>query len=211
MSTVRRILFLTGTRADFGKLKPLIAAVQADDAFDYHIYATGMHLLERHGMTVNEIPAAGFDNFTAHANQMESSGSAMDLVLARTVERLGQFVREGPPDLLVVHGDRVEALAGAVTGILNDTLVAHVEGGEISGTVDELVRHAISKLSHVHLMPSARAVPGMSSTPSMRPISHACRSGRAGAKPTPQFPMTTVVTPCQHDGVRYGSQVTWPS
>ena len=60
-------------------------------------------------------------------------------------------------------------------------------------------------------MPSESAAPGMSSTPSMSPINQACLSGRAGANPTPQLPNTTVVTPCQHDGVSSGSQVIWPS
>ena len=60
-------------------------------------------------------------------------------------------------------------------------------------------------------MPSANAVPGMSSTPSISWISHSRSLARAGAKPTPQLPVTTVVTPCQPEGVTSGSQVTWPS
>ena len=56
------------------------------------------------------------------------------------------------PDMIVVHGDRVEALAGASVGSLNNILTVHVEGGERSGTIDELIRHAVSKLSHVHLV-----------------------------------------------------------
>ena len=60
-------------------------------------------------------------------------------------------------------------------------------------------------------MPSASAEPGMSSTASMSPMSQSWRSRADGAKPTPQLPITTVVTPCQDDGVTYGSQVTWPS
>ncbi len=60
-------------------------------------------------------------------------------------------------------------------------------------------------------MPAERAVPGMSSTPSMRPMSHSWRLGATGAKPTPQFPITTVVTPCQQEGVSSGSHVIWPS
>ena len=67
------------------------------------------------------------------------------------------------------------------------------------------------KVSQPHWMPSDSAAPGMSSTPSIRPMSHSCRSGATGAKPTPQLPMTTVVTPCQHDGVSSGSHVIWPS
>ena len=67
------------------------------------------------------------------------------------------------------------------------------------------------KLSHPQRMPSDRAAPGMSSTPSISPMSHSWRSGATGAKPTPQLPMTTVVTPCQHDGDSSGSHVAWPS
>src|SRR6266705_1787677 len=76
----------------------------------------------------------------------------MDLVLANTVQGLGHFVREFPQDLIVVHGDRVETLAGAIVGALRNILVAHIEGGEVSGTVDELIRHAVSKLSHLHFV-----------------------------------------------------------
>ena len=65
--------------------------------------------------------------------------------------------------------------------------------------------------SHRQSMPSCSAVPGMSSTPSISSMRKSCPSGRTGAKPTPQLPMTTVVTPCQLDGVTSGSQVTWPS
>ena len=66
-------------------------------------------------------------------------------------------------------------------------------------------------VSHSHWMPADSAAPGMSSTPSIRPMSQSCLSGCTGAKPTPQLPITTVVTPCQHVGVSSGSQVTWPS
>ena len=68
-----------------------------------------------------------------------------------------------------------------------------------------------AKLSHSQVMPSAIAEPGMSSTPSMSSMSQSWRSGAAGANPTPQLPMTTVVTPCHDDGVRYGSQLAWAS
>ncbi len=68
-----------------------------------------------------------------------------------------------------------------------------------------------AKLSQPHWIPADSAAPGMSSTPSISPISHSWRSGATGAKPTPQLPITTVVTPCQHDGVSVSSHVAWPS
>jgi UDP-N-acetylglucosamine 2-epimerase (hydrolysing) len=74
----------------------------------------------------------------------------MDLTLAKTIHGFSDYIKQIKPDLIVVHGDRVEALAGAIVGSLNNILVAHIEGGELSGTIDELIRHSVSKLSHIH-------------------------------------------------------------
>lgn len=153
----KRIVFLTGTRADFGKLKPLILRVAGDAAFEYEVFATGMHLLSQYGRTIQEIYKSGFDRVYPFINQDGSINSQMDLVLGTTVQGLGHYVRESRPDLLVVHGDRIEALAGAIVGALNNIRVAHVEGGERSGTVDELLRHAVSKLAHLHLVANEEA------------------------------------------------------
>ena len=143
----KKILFVTGTRADFGKLKGLIESIKREKIFDYGIFATGMHLLKRYGSTIHEIRKSGFANIYPFLNQDDVVGAQMDYVLANTVEGMGLYVREFCPDLIIVHGDRVETLAGATVGVLNNILVAHVEGGEISGTIDEILRHAITKLS----------------------------------------------------------------
>lgn len=153
----RELLFLTATRADFGKLKPLIEKVRASERYTYRIFATGMHMLARYGSTLKEIEKAGFERIFPHINQDGSVTSQMDLVLANTIQGLGHYIREFPPDLIVVHGDRLEALAGAAVGALNNVLVAHIEGGERSGTVDELMRHAVSKLSHLHFVANGEA------------------------------------------------------
>jgi len=152
---MKKIIFLTGTRADFGKLKSLIGICRASDQFEVHIFATGMHLDNKYGYTVHEIEKCGYDNiyqFTNHDHE-----ASMDITLARTIEGFANYVREIKPDLIVVHGDRIEALAGATVGALNNFLVAHIEGGELSGTVDELIRHAVSKLSHTHFVANAEA------------------------------------------------------
>jgi UDP-N-acetylglucosamine 2-epimerase (hydrolysing) len=153
----RRILFLTATRADFGKLKPLIQQVRDAPDFEYEIFATGMHMLARYGSTVVGIRDAGFDRVYTFINQDGAVNSQMDMVLATTVQGLGLYLRESRPDMVVVHGDRVETLAGAIAGALNNVLVAHVEGGELSGTIDELLRHAVSKLSHLHFVANEEA------------------------------------------------------
>lgn len=151
----RRLVFVTGTRADFGKMAPLIERVVADEAFETHVFVTGMHLLATYGMTVHEIEKAGFPNIFTFENQGEAA--KMDVTLANTITGFSRYVAEIKPDLIVVHGDRVEPLAASIVGALNNIRVAHLEGGEISGTVDELLRHAISKLSHVHFVSNAEA------------------------------------------------------
>jgi UDP-N-acetylglucosamine 2-epimerase (hydrolysing) len=152
---MKRIVFLTGTRADFGKLKSLIAITASKAEFEVHLFVTGMHMMTKYGYTVLEVERSGFKNIYKFINH--TSESSMDLTLARTIDGLSAFVREVRPDLIVVHGDRVEALAGAIVGSLNNILVAHIEGGEVSGTIDELVRHAVSKMSHIHFVSNSQA------------------------------------------------------
>ncbi len=157
---MKKILFLTGTRADFGKIKPLISAVGDSDSFESYIFATGMHALLRYGLTVNEIYKSGYDNRgynNIHVYLNQQHGDPMDRVLANTVTGLSMYVGEYKPDLIVVHGDRVEALAGAIVGSLNNIKVAHIEGGELSGTIDGVLRHAISKLAHIHFVANEEA------------------------------------------------------
>jgi UDP-N-acetylglucosamine 2-epimerase (hydrolysing) len=151
----RKIVFLSGTRADFGKLKSLIEIVRKSKLFDVHIFATGMHLDVKYGYTVHEIEKCGFDNIFKFINH--DSEGFMDITLSRTIEGFANYIRTINPDLIIVHGDRIEALAGATVGALNNILVAHIEGGELSGTVDELIRHAVSKLSHIHFVANDEA------------------------------------------------------
>lgn len=152
---MKKIIFLTGTRADFGKLKSLIKISQESKDYDVHIFATGMHLNSKYGLTVDEIYKSGFKNIYQYINH--DTIDHMDRTLAKTIDGFSHYISELKPDLIVVHGDRVEALAGAIVGSLNNILVAHIEGGEISGTIDELIRHSVSKLSHIHLVSNQTA------------------------------------------------------
>ena len=152
---MRKIVFLTGTRADFGKIKSLLQILQNNEVFESHIFVTGMHLQRQYGYTLIEIEKAGFKNITTFENF--TNETTMDLTLAKTIEGFSLYVKKVKPDLIVVHGDRVEALAGAIVGSLNNVLVAHIEGGEISGTIDELIRHSVSKLSHIHFVSNSEA------------------------------------------------------
>ena len=148
-------MFLTGTRADFGKMKPLITVVEKHADFNAHVFVTGMHMLEEYGYTLIEVERCGFKNISTFNNHTDEA--TMDLTLAKTIAGFSEYIKSLSPDLIVIHGDRVEALAGAIVGSLNSVLVAHVEGGELSGTIDELLRHATSKMSHIHFVANREA------------------------------------------------------
>ena len=152
---MKKIIFLTGTRADFGKLKSLIKISQESKNYDVHVFATGMHMNIKYGKTVDEIYKAGFKNIYQFINH--DTVEHMDRTLAKTIQGFSDYIEDMQADLIVVHGDRVEALAGSIVGSLNNILVAHVEGGEISGTIDELIRHAVSKMSHLHFVANTEA------------------------------------------------------
>lgn len=147
---MKKILFLTGTRADFGKIKSLISILEQQEGFEVFVFVTGMHLQKEYGYTILEIERCDFKNI--HQFENHTHETTMDLTLAKTIEGLSAYVKKINPDMIIVHGDRVETLAGAIVGSLNNILVAHIEGGEISGTVDELIRHSVSKLSHIHFV-----------------------------------------------------------
>ncbi len=106
----KRIVFLTGTRADFGKLKSLMSISQKAIQFDVHIFATGMHMNSKYGKTVDEIYKADFNNIYQFINH--DTVEHMDRTLAKTIDGFSHYIAELKPDLIVVHGDRVEALAG---------------------------------------------------------------------------------------------------
>lgn len=151
----KKILFLTGTRADFGKIKSLLQILEENPNFEPFVFVTGMHLQKEYGYTLLEVKRCGFTNI--HTFENHTHETTMDLTLAKTIEGLSSYVKECIPDMIVIHGDRVEALAGAIVGSLNNILVAHIEGGEVSGTIDELIRHSTSKMSHVHFVSNTQA------------------------------------------------------
>ncbi|MCY1348501.1 UDP-N-acetylglucosamine 2-epimerase [compost metagenome] len=152
---MKKILFLTGTRADFGKLKRLMHFVNDDPGMELHVLVTGMHMLKRYGSTHLEVRREGFSNIYLVSNQ--HPGEPMCSVLGNTVSIVSRIAKEIAPDMIVVHGDRLEALAGATVGALSNTLVCHIEGGELSGTIDDLIRHSVSKLAHIHMVANAEA------------------------------------------------------
>ena len=150
----KKIIFVTGTRADWGKLKSLILEIK-DHSFEVFIFITGMHNDSKYGNTYLDVQRVRGVNFHRFDNKTDES--SMDLTVSKTIEGFSNYVDSVSPDLIVVHGDRPEPLACAIVGSFKNILVAHIEGGEVSGTIDELIRHSISKLSHIHFVSNQKA------------------------------------------------------
>lgn len=150
----KKIIFVTGTRADWGKLKSLVIEASEHD-FDVNVFITGMHNDKKYGHTYIDVQRVQNVNFYRFDNKTKET--SMDLTLSKTINGFSEYVDKLNPDLIVVHGDRPEPLACAIVGSFKNILVAHIEGGEVSGTIDELIRHSISKLSHVHFVSNKTA------------------------------------------------------
>lgn len=147
----KHVIFVTGTRADFGKLEPLAIALR-DAGFRVGFFVTGMHLMKRYGLTKVEVARVTGVEVFEYPNQ--KYGDPQDMILANTVTGFSAFCKEMKPDLVVVHGDRVEALACSLVCATNYIRCAHIEGGEVSGTIDEIFRHCCTKLAASHFVSS---------------------------------------------------------
>jgi len=154
----KKIMFLTGTRADFGHQKSLIDRC-IKERYEVFVFITGMHLDNKYGLTINEIYKCNYDKIYAAYNHKDCNrgSDTMDEMLASTIFNFSSYVKEVSPDLIVIFADRFEALAGAIVGALNNILTIHIQAGDVSGTIDNSIRHAISKLCHAHFCANKEA------------------------------------------------------
>ena len=155
---MRSILYITGTRADYGLMRHTLTTINASSDLSLKLLVTGMHLSPKYGHTVDEIRADGFDIAAVVATNLdEGTGQSMATAIGEMIVAFTKIMSDNRPDILLVLGDRGEMLAGAIAAIHLNIPVAHIHGGERSGTVDEPVRHAISKLSHFHFVATQEA------------------------------------------------------
>lgn len=149
----RRVCYITGTRADFGLMRSTLQQIARSDLLELSIVATGMHLSHYHGHTLGEIRGDGLPQpVVVPVEQGSPSGALMARNIGQMTEKFVGAFEELRPDIVLLLGDRGEMLAGAVAGLHLNRHVAHIHGGERSGTVDEPIRHAISKMSHLHFV-----------------------------------------------------------
>ncbi|AET57667.1 UDP-N-acetylglucosamine 2-epimerase [Paenibacillus terrae HPL-003] len=150
---MKKVLVITGTRADYGIYYSILRAIEDEHALELHLLVTGMHLSPQYGYTLDAIQKDGFRvsakvdcllQGATHANMSRSIGIAI-MGMTQSIEAL-------EPDFVVVLGDRGEMLAAAIVSSHMNIPLVHLHGGEVSGTIDESVRHAISKLAHIHFV-----------------------------------------------------------
>lgn len=142
---------VTGTRAEYGILKPVLRAIKRHPRLNLATIVTGMHLSKEFGYTVRGIKKDGF-KITAEIDVLhrKDTGTAMAKSIGECIEKMAEVLERMRPDFLVLLGDRSEMLAGAVAASYAGIPIAHIHGGESSGSVDDSVRHAITKLAHIH-------------------------------------------------------------
>lgn len=158
MSKKRRIAYISGTRADFGLMASTLQLIRRSETLELAIVATGMHLSPLHGMTIGDIEASGLPiGARVQTDDTASTGAAMAKNVGHMLIGFVDAFEQLDPDLVLLLGDRGEMLAAALAAIHLNIPIAHIHGGERSGTVDEPVRHAISKLSHLHLVATSES------------------------------------------------------
>ena len=155
MTTPRRIAIVTGTRAEWGLLAPIVARLDATPNCTALIFAAGAHLLPP-AMTVDQLPRV---NARVPMQQPGKTGRLVDAVaLGRGIDGFARAYAEEQPDWVVVLGDRIEAFAAAAAASVGGIAVAHIHGGDrAEGVADEAMRHAITKLAHLHLAATAQS------------------------------------------------------
>ncbi|NKB20044.1 MAG: UDP-N-acetylglucosamine 2-epimerase (hydrolyzing) [Alphaproteobacteria bacterium] len=156
----RIIAVFTGNRAEYGLQYPVLRAIDDHPDLDYRLIVSGAHLDDNFGRTLAEIEA---DGFSIHAevkiDMAEDNLDATAQAIGSGVMSMGQALKELRPDILVVYADRFEGLAAVVAGTQMNVPTAHIEGGDLTegGALDDSVRHAMTKLAHLHFTTNQQA------------------------------------------------------
>ncbi len=156
----RKILIVTERRADYSKFRPVIKEIEKSKKLDYFLIVTGSHLLKEHGNTINEIKNDGFkitSTFEMYPKIRKDTGAEMVASLGVAMIKLSKIIEKINPDIILSGFDIGANFAAAVAGAHMNKVVAHMEGGEVTGTIDESIRHATTKFSHIHFTTNKQA------------------------------------------------------
>ena len=150
--TKRKIFIITERRADYSRFRPIMSLLNSDDRFDFDLCVTGIHLLEKSGRTINEIINDGFNVKYELPMYEEDVDDARSMVsaLGKCISGVSDILYDSRPDIILSGFDIAANLAVTIAGAHMNIPVAHIQGGEVTGTIDESIRHAMSKFSHYH-------------------------------------------------------------
>ena len=157
----RKIAVFTGNRAEFSMLSPIIQGLKNDDRLEYILIVSGAHLYENYGNSLKEIEKEGFE--IHHILPLENKGGTDELSTTKTIGevvlKLSELLSKIEIDLLLVASDRFESFGACIAATQLNIPTAHFEGGDITqgGALDDSLRHAMTKLSHLHLTTNQEA------------------------------------------------------
>ena len=150
---IYRVGVVTGTRAEYGLLRPLLFKLRDNEKIDFKLIVTGSHLSSKFGNTKNEIEIDGFKDYYSVPIPMDGDSKAdMALATGEAIKMFAALFKKYIPDLLVVLGDRFEIFAAVSVAHLMGIKVVHIAGGDVTeGAVDDAIRHCLTKMSYIHL------------------------------------------------------------
>lgn len=147
----KKILYISGTRADYGLMRETLFLIKKNPSLELEIIATGMHVMPEFGQTIDEVKKDGFKVNEVDLIFKKDSKESMAIFIGKFIQLLTEKIVKLRPDIILLLGDRPEMLAAAIVGSYATIPVAHIHGGDVTSTVDDVVRNAITKLSHIHL------------------------------------------------------------
>lgn len=151
----RKILIITERRADYSRFKPILKKLKKDKFFKYFLVVTGLHLIKQHGNTIKEIKKDNFKIFYKFKNfQNKNLDNAENMVLAlgKNFSELAKIINLAKPDIILSGFDIGANFCITVAGAHFNIPIVHIQGGEVTGSIDESLRHSMSKFSNYHLV-----------------------------------------------------------
>lgn len=156
----KKILIVTERRADYSKFRPVIKEIEKSSKLDYFLIVTGSHLLKEHGKTLKDIQKDGFkitSKFQMYSRKKDDTGFEMVSALGKSIIELSKLVKKLNPDIILSGFDIGANFASAIVGAHMNKIVIHIEGGEVSGTIDDPIRHATTRFAHIHYVTNQSA------------------------------------------------------
>lgn len=155
----RKILVTTGTRAEYGILRPVLQAINESKKLQLYLVVTGTHLSKKHGYTINEIKKDGFKIFaTINMIPRGDTNYFMSEAIGKGIVAFSEIFKKVKPDINLILGDRDEMLVSAIVAYHMNIPNAHLAGGDRSGGIDEYTRHAITKISNIHFTTTKKSM-----------------------------------------------------